>query len=321
MKGRNMFRTRKLGFEGLERRAMLASVSFSGGILFITGNDAAETVNVAEVTPGTVTVTGTGIAAPVTRSGVIGIVADMKGGNDTLNIGNEQNSVDLRGPVSVRVGNGSDDANLFVNTPSSVSVDGGIQLGSAAQNDDVTVTSSAIGTLNVNTYAGDDTLTIVASSFTAIAANLGVGALSPGQVDADTFVMVGGGATVAAINVGASQAALDNTVVIVGSTFSTLAINGGESEDTVTLVGVVATSSITINTFGGADTITLISVTAINSLSVSGGAGADSLTLGTITTVIAILDGGLGADTLADDGSPAIGTRIKFGWETDDPLL
>jgi hypothetical protein len=321
MNGRKTFRTRKLSFEGLERRAMLASVSFSGGILFITGDDTPETVDVTEVTPGTLTVAGTGIAVPVTQSGVVGIVADMKGGDDELNIGTGENPVDLPGPVSIRLGNGSDETTLFLNTPSSVSVDGGFQSGTAAQDDDVLVVGSNIGVLIVNTYAGDDSLTSVGSTFTTLAVNLGVGALGLGQVDADNFTMVGGGATVAAINLGTSQAAEGNSATIVGSIFSTLAINGGEGADAVTLVGATATSAIAINTFGGADSITLVGVTATNSLSISAGAGTDNVVLVGVTTAFAFLDGGSGIDSLADDNSPGIVARVKLGWENDDPVL
>ena len=154
MKARKTVRTRRLGFEGLEQRSMLATVAFSGGILSITGNNTAETVTVTEVTPGTVTVTGTGIAAPITRSGVVGIVANMQGGGDTVNIGDAGNSVDLRGAVNILLGNGADVANLFVNTRAAVTVDGGVQAGSGAQDDAIAVTNSTIGALVVTTYAG-----------------------------------------------------------------------------------------------------------------------------------------------------------------------
>lgn len=323
MKSRRTVRTRKLSFEGLERRAMLASVSFSSGILFITGNDGPETVDVTEITPGTLAVTGTGITVPVIRSGVVGIVADMRGGDDELNIGDEENPVDLPGPVSIRLGNGEDETSLFLNTPSSVSVDGGFQFGAAAQDDDVFVEDSNIGVLTVNTYAGDDALVIVDSTFSALVANLGVPVLGfPfGQEDADVFVMVGGGATTAAINVGTVETGEENDVVIVESTFSTLAINGGAGEDDVVLVDVLANNTITINTFGGADDIVLVEVTATNSLIISAGAGADLVVLVDVVTPLAILDGGSGVDTLDDDDSPGIVTRIKFGWEIDDPLL
>jgi hypothetical protein len=321
MKGRNMFRNRRLSFEGLERRAMLATVSFSGGILFITGNETAETVQVTEVTPGTVTVTGTGITTPVTRSGVIGIVADMRGGDDELTIGTGANSVDLRGPVSILLGNGEDAAVLFLNTPSAVTVDGGFQV-FGAQDDAVVVQNSNLGALTFNSYAGDDALVAVDSFFGTLAANLGVGALLPGQVDADAFVMVRGGATTAAINLGTVEAGENNAAVIQGpATFSTLVINGGEGEDAVTLFGGVVANSITINTFGGNDTITLVGVVATNSLVLTAGAGADNVFLGSVVTAFALLDGGSGIDTLNDDTSPAIGTRLKFGWENDDPLL
>jgi hypothetical protein len=322
MKARKMFRARRLGFEGLEQRSMLAVVSFNGGILSITGDNTAETVTVTEVTPGTVTVSGTGIATPFTRSGVVGIVADMKGGADTLSIGDAGNSVDLQGGVNILLGNGDDTANLFINTPAGVAVDGGFQTGTLAQNDTVNVTNSTIGTLAVNTYAGDDALTIAASNFTTLVANLGLSALSAGQTDADTLLMTGGGAVVAAINMGTAQTGAANGAEISGSAFTTLAINGGEGIDTITLTELQVSNALGINSFGGADTVTLTGVTATNSLSVSAGAGTDIVTLSAVTTNFAILDGGPGlGDTLADDASPAIGTRLKFGWEIDDPLL
>jgi hypothetical protein len=316
-----MIRTRQLGFEGLERRAMLATVGFSGGILTIHGTDAPETVTVTEVTPGTVTVTGTGIAAPVTRSGVIGIVAEMRGGDDRLNIGNAANSVDLQGAVTILLGNDSDVANLFINTPAGVTVDGGFETGAVAQDDIITVTNSNIGTLAVNTYAGSDFLDVFASNFITVAANLGMGSLTAGQIDADGFRMNGGGAFTAAVTLGTSETGAANGVRITGSAFDTLSIIGGEGRDVVLLTGVVATNVVAINTLGGNDTIGLNTVVATNALSISAGAGADNLTLIAVATNVAVLDGGPGIDTLNDDASPAIVTRLKFGWEIDDPLL
>ena len=53
---------RALFVEGLEERRLLASVALSGGILKITGNNTAEMVNIEQVSPGWVTVSGDGIS-------------------------------------------------------------------------------------------------------------------------------------------------------------------------------------------------------------------------------------------------------------------
>jgi len=246
----------------------------------------------------------------------------MQGGGDTLIIGTPANPVDLQGAVNILLGNDSDTAMLVINTPSAVTVDGGFQLGAAAQDDIVGVANSTIGTLAVTTYAGNDRLGIGNSNFVGLGANLGVGSLTAGQVDADLFIMNGGGAVGAGINVGTSHGVAPNTVQIGGSAFNSLGINGGEGVDRVLLGGLIVNGALAINTFGGNDLVDMNTVVATSVLSITTGEGTDNVRLLAVTTPTAILDGGAGlGDTLTDDGSPAIATRIKSGWEIDDPLF
>ena len=83
-----------------------------------------------------------------------------------------------------------------------------------------------------------DFLNVTNSFFSGLTAVLGVGSLTAGQVDNDGFLMAGGGAVGASINLGTSQAATANGVQITGATFTSLAVIGGAGQDVVFLAGL-----------------------------------------------------------------------------------
>jgi len=312
MKGRKLFRNRRLGvgFEGLEERSLLATVSFSGGILRITGDSTAETVAVTEPTPGNFVVTG-GVVDPFFASGVVGIVADMKAGDDTLDIGELGIPVNLRGSVNIKLGNDSDTTNLFINTPAAVTVDGGSQTGTVLQDETINVTESNIGALVVNAYAGNDTMVVDNSFFRSLVANLGAARLTTGQVDTDSFTMTGGGAIGATVNVGTAELSATNTVSISGADFTALVVNAaGNGLDEVTLENLEISGVLTVNTFGGDDTVALTEVDATR-INIFLGAGEDSVTLELVNASSGIIDGGFqSGSALQDDTIEITGSDL-----------
>src|SRR5690349_5454864 len=118
-------RTRRLFIEGLESRTMMASVSAAGGLLFITGNATADNIAITQTTPGQIQVTDVGATAS-TFPAVFGIYADLLGGNDTITLGAPERPLPLLSSVTLRLGDGSDTANISVNIPGMVLVDGGM---------------------------------------------------------------------------------------------------------------------------------------------------------------------------------------------------
>src|SRR5687767_7810321 len=104
--------TRKPMIEALEDRTVLATATFSNGLLTVLGTNAAETIKVTQDSS-RITVTGAGY---VNAASVRAIVVDAKAGNDTI---------DMR---TVRVGAtiyGGDGNDFIVATTAADSVLGG----------------------------------------------------------------------------------------------------------------------------------------------------------------------------------------------------
>jgi hypothetical protein len=231
-------RTRRLSVEGLESRAMLATASVSGGMLFINGaaGNVAENVTVTQLVDGRIQVTGVG-ATPRVFGPILGIFADMKGGNDTITIGEPERPLPLLSTVNIRLGDGSDVANISVNIPGLVNIDGGMQFNGGAQNDLIVIDRSLIGSLMVNTYAGDDELYISRSGILSVYANLGSETLFLGQRDYDYVDISASAIGLANIMIGASGAStqLNNEVYISSTIFGSLNVNGGSGIDLITI--------------------------------------------------------------------------------------
>jgi len=257
-------RARALFFEGLEDRRLLATASVSGGILKIVGTSAADVVTINDAgSPGSFDVTyqkANGDEVFKNFTNVRGLNIDLKGGNDTLNIGTGATSgdggggneaVELLGPVIIKLGAGSDTADLYINTIGAVTVDGGVDSSSKVnqnQNDSVIVEGSIINTLVVNTYAGSDSLTIENSAILNLVANLGVGSLKRNQTDSDAVNITGSAVGIATITLGTAENAPQpsfqiaqagpftpgrNTVSIDSTVFGNLTIVGGNKSDLI----------------------------------------------------------------------------------------
>jgi hypothetical protein len=237
-KSRGPQRSRRLSVENLESRAMMATVSAAGGLLFITGNPSPtvpDIVNVTQTTTGQIQVTGAGTTRSF--SGITGIYADLLGGNDSITLGTPNRPLPLLSSVTLRLGDGSDTATVSVNIPGAVTVDGGMQFVGTAQNDIVNIDRSLIGSLSVNTYLGDDQLNISRSGILSLSAMLGTETVAAGQRDYDLVDISSSAIGSAFLSLGGSGVAsnLGNQVFASSTIFGILAVNGGSGVDTVTI--------------------------------------------------------------------------------------
>jgi len=240
--------------ESLEVRRLLASVSLGGGILKITGNKTSETVNIEQVSPGWVAVSGDGISGVKEFHNVLGLFVDMKGGDDEVNVGVGEDdgdvAVDFLLPAVIKLGNGNDFADLYINSPSSVTVDGGLQSGAGGQDDEIEIEGSLINVLTINTWAGDDFLLVTESAIRTLVANLGVFSLARGQTDADEVDINASAIGYATLLLGTAQASpqtpgdatalqltpgFGNNVGVHSSLFMSLSIVGGNAVDNVVI--------------------------------------------------------------------------------------
>ena len=230
--------SRRLAVEGLERREMMAAVSAAGGMLFITGNHTADNITVTQTTTGQIQVTG--IGATRTFPAIFGIYADLLGGDDTITLGAPERPLPLLTSVSLRLGDGSDTANISVNIPGSVLVDGGMQFNGAAQNDRVNVDRSLMGLLMVNTYAGDDSLIVSRSGILSVFANLGVTSVGVGQRDYDSAAFLASAIGIANVSLGGSgvSSSLANVMSARSTLFGSLTVVGGTGIDAVSIDSV-----------------------------------------------------------------------------------
>lgn len=238
LKSQRPRRSRRLAVEGLERREMLATVVSAGGMLIITGDATSENITVTQTPTGLFQITGAGPTRTVPAA--FGIYADLGAGNDTLTLGTPDRPLPLLSSVVIRLGDGSDTANLSINIPGSVIIDGGIQFNSAPQNDVINIDRSLIGSLTVNTYAGDDTLAISRSGILSLFANLGMETLTAGQRDYDTATFQASAMGMATISLGEAGAdpTLWNRVLAQSTIFGSLSITGGAGIDQIEINSV-----------------------------------------------------------------------------------
>ncbi len=195
--------SRRLGFESLEGRAMLAgnvSTVFDnsvGGFLELTGDGSANHVAIRQVSANTFVVTGIGTKINVngqnfnsfTFHNVTDVSIDLMGGNDTLAMANmtingtltidmgsgndvlsmvnvRENTLQSDGLASITLGSGNDVAALVnVSSSADISIDAGDGRDAVALNHVVAGTVGSDNTLSVEMGPGDfDSLAIVFSS-------------------------------------------------------------------------------------------------------------------------------------------------------------
>jgi hypothetical protein len=315
--------TRALGFEGLEKRELLAVqvILFASGELFILGDTANDAVTITENSTGTLwqisgpTVIGTPlqILKPVTQN----VFVLLGGGNDSLSIrGINQATQNFIGELTVNMGLGADTVGLgsfvspvagdfnFVPAPG--------PNGSNA-NDFIGAVSVDLGGGVSATLATDATNSLVVENTdfgrlvgTPVNGQMTVnGSLGVDTIDIHGSINFGGwmdiqaraGADVIKIGVDATNTSFAQEVVQLGGSMT---INAGDGADAVTLENVLAAGSIVVQGGAGDDSIRLGSGASVpvnqrvgsstrGDMVVYGGDGNDNISINQATTVNSFL--------------------------------
>jgi hypothetical protein len=299
---------RKLSFEGLESKQMLAGnvvVNLTGGNLFVTGDEAGNQISITAGTDAntfvikglegtTVTLAGSSTPAPETGLVVTGVRGhvnvNLKEGADAV----EASQAEFRRGLSIETGAGNDTVDVHdVKVGSFLSIvtgadDDNVDLGTAAAPTGLLASDAAASVkagLAINVLLGDGVDNAQVNSVTAPAVTVG------GGLGADTIGVHG----VRAV--------------------SLIARGGdGDAADTVDVSAAKALAAI-IGTGAGADDVTIGS-SEFTSLNVALGAGDDGLSLQGVKARVAVLTGGEGAsDELTDAGDNSLKLRVVTGLE------
>jgi hypothetical protein len=276
------YKSRKFAFEPLEdRRLMAVSTVMKGGNLYITGDNANETVVIsAGPRPGEVNVNGL-IYPGFTKDSDIKI--DLYGGNDKVTINNLTFD-----DLTVNMGNGNDDVNINgveTNGPTDINMGGGfytdtVWIGNSnfrggktdiylgAGNDWLIVSNLKVGAPTyINAGGGNDYVSIYNSRFYSIDAQLGHG----WDTLHFTKCNVTNGATFDA-------GICPDTVNLTDSNFySTLTVYGGDDSDNLKLTNSWVAGDATIDAGGGNtyDYVCIDNTDFLSTLKVNLGAGND----------------------------------------------
>ena len=159
------------------------------------------------------------------------------------------------------------------------------------------------GNVTMSLGGGDDLGVVQASEISgSLAVSLGSG-INTGQIE---LVTVAGGIGV----IGSGS----NTIVVLGVEANSVTVVTGNTDDFVQFFSVTA-GMATIATFGGADSVSLAD-SAFDILIVHLGAGNDELSLQNVdVSVLALLSGGGGTDTLNDLGDNDLNLLLDLGFE------
>ena len=248
--------------------ATLSSRS-ANGLLAIRGDKSANNISIQQTASGIQVSSGdsgateiNGGASPFTAASVTAIRIQLKGGDNSLQIGSP--------------------------TGDALSISGKLAIGAAGGNNTIAIANATIGKgLAINVGHGDDTIVIGGTSTTAgedPLNDIDVGAVSVG---ANLSVSAGAGNdSVAVVDVSVKgKTALhtgsgDDNVALMsadGATLSkSLVVNAGSGTDQVLMDGYTLDGNVSISTHRGNDTIGMFSNTFGRSLTIAGGPGDDS---------------------------------------------
>lgn len=299
---------RKLSFEGLEAKQMLAGnvvVNLTGGNLFVTGDEAGNQISITAGTEAntfvvkglegtTVTMSGSSTPAPETGLVVAGV----------------------RGHVNVNLKEGADAVEV-----SQAEFRRGLSIETGAGNDTVDVHDVKVSTfLNIVTGAGDDdvdlgtaappTGLLASDTAASVKAGLAVNVLLGDGVDNSQLNSIAAPAVTVGGGLGADTIGMHGVRAV-----SVIARGGdGDAVDIVDVSGAKAVAAV-IGTGGGADDVNIAS-SEFTSLNVALGAGDDGLALQGVKARIAVLSGGQGAsDEFTDAGDNTLKLRVVTGFE------
>jgi hypothetical protein len=274
-------RQKKLRFEGLENRALMAgdvTAAVVGGVLEITGDGSGNAIEVKQ-SGANWRVQGLGTTVNDSNSaqsfaGVTDIVIDLGDGNDLIKVSKGTLSGDLGiadsdgrtvvevskiNATSIDIATFDDSDTITINKSSATNNIGIASFGTADDGVDVVtvIKSSAGTTFDVLTGGGNDVVTL-----TSVTANetFAVGTFSSGESDQDVVTISNSNS---------------------GDSFEVLT---GDGRDTITLSKVQSGADLTVVAFEtsgetSADTVNIAKSSAVESLLLQVGDGADLVTI------------------------------------------
>ena len=274
--------TKKLRFEGLERRALMAgdvTAAVVAGVLEITGDDAGNAIQIKQsgadwkVQGLGTTVNGNNSAQ--TFTGVTGIAIDLAGGNDLIKVskgtlsGDFDVSDSVGGRLTVDLSSLNAD-NITINTPDASDT--------ITLNKCVATTDIRINAFNTSDD-GADVVTLLKTS-----AGGEIGLFTGGGADVITMKNVSAGET---LNVGTfttGESDADVVTIVKANSGDLFEVLTGDGRDTITLSKVQAGTDLSVVAFEMADVtagdvVNISKSSAVESFQVQIGDGADLLTI------------------------------------------
>jgi hypothetical protein len=165
---------RRLGFEGLEQRALLAVTAAMGGAggteLKVTGDGLANQVDINHLSDGEFSVTSEeGVEG--TFLGVTSIRVELKGGDDRIRVMGKE-GLGLAGNVYIKMGQGADEVILGFNV--GVEINGNVEIETSDGNDNVSVLGETriLKNLSISTGNEDDNVIVGGESGVSVGGNL-----------------------------------------------------------------------------------------------------------------------------------------------------
>lgn len=338
-------RRSRLGFESLERRALLAGdvlANLNSGVLTLTGDTEANSLTVVQTGAGAYTVTGVGTTingvANLEFTGLTGgLNIDLGAGADAftftgLPLGGAieaafSGAVNIQGGLGgdsiafenanttgdVTINGGDDDDTLVV---TNVNSDANITIRAAAGADSVTVTSvQAGGNLAVRSGIGDDEVFVTDAIATNMTVRTGLGediveldSLSvDGHLDVNTTLIVGGSAADADEMVVSTDLADVDRVDITASNSASFIMEVGAESDIVGISDFSATGNVSLHLSSGHDSLTLTTA-SMNNLTLSLGSADD-----TVVAIELSVAGNLAVDANTGSDNVTIGAGSVGG--------
>jgi hypothetical protein len=262
------FRRRIFRFENLESRSLLAgnvTTNFAGGVLTLTGDAAANNIQVSQLQNGDWQVKGIGTTidnshnAP-TFTGVTDIATDMQGAADIVKVSGGT----LSGDILIRdTGGGADIVTVNNIHATNITADTG------AGNDSITLLNcNAAGSINTSGLDGADTI-VVNKCHAAGGMNLDASGIVDGGDHVSVFASSAESLDIVTVD-GSDTILVNNFVASIGEIFID-ASESGAGNDTVTVIGVTAGTDLLIDVGNGSNVVSIHNATAATGLNVDAG--------------------------------------------------
>jgi large repetitive protein len=288
MKKRKTTHSRKLGFQQLENRMLMAgnvAVSVSHHSLVITGDKQDNDIQLAQVASGEYTVTGiqttvNGNSSPQTFSGISGNVnINMNAGNDAVSIGSFAQAISLPGNLKINLGSGSDKLSV-----ANATIVGGLSITGNTTAKKVELALVNIGEANFNSGKNDCVIdlpngsNISVDSRTNIERDLtikGTGAGSGDSITLDGITVHRDVSITTSKNQGDN---IDVDLISVGGNFSIDGDNPGS--EVITMNKATISGDMSLETGSGDDAVVVTSSSVGKNATIQTGAGDDLVRLG-----------------------------------------